>query len=136
MTRRIAIAALLLAGCATTQARDTVLGSDALDALLTGNTIYIDVPAGGPMGDGGEMPLYYGADGSVKARLPTGATMVGAYTIAGDRYCVDWDPAPTNSCTSIVRGEGGGLAFVDPDEGDERGTVTRIVPGDVESLGS
>ena len=107
-----------------------------LDALLTGNTVYIDVPAGGPMGDGGEMPLYYGTDGAVHARLPTGNPMVGVYAIDGTSYCVDWDPAPKGSCTSIVRGGEGGMTLVDPAKDEARGTVTRIVPGDVESLGS
>ena len=88
------------------------------------------------MGDGGEMPLYYGADGAVHARLPTGNPMVGVYAMDGTSYCVDWDPAPTGSCTSIVRGEEGGMTLVDPAQDEARGTVTRIVPGDVESLGS
>ena len=83
----LAAAALLATGAAAF-ADDTTMDGEQLDALLTGNTVYIDVPAGGPMGDGGEMPLYHGTDGAVHARLPTGNPMVGVY------------PRPSRSCRS------------------------------------
>ena len=41
-----------------------------LDGLLTGNTLYLSIPPGGPaLPDGGIVPFKYGADGTSAARL-------------------------------------------------------------------
>ena len=114
-------------------AAGTPFTAEQLDALLTGNTVYLDVPAGGPMGDGGETPIRFGADGRAQARLPTDASLVGEWRLEEARYCIDWEPAPKDSCTSIAR-EDGALLFVDTITGASRGTVMRIEPGDPEGF--
>ena len=126
-------AALAFPGAPTVSAAEPPFTAEQLDALLTDNTVYLDVPAGGPMGDGGETPIRFGADGRTQARLPTDASMVGEWRLEEARYCVDWDPAPKDSCTLIAR-EGGALLFVDADTGASRGTVMRIEPGDPEGF--
>ena len=133
---RATLLALAFAGAQSAgpaHAADAPFTTEQLDALLTGNTVYLDVPAGGPMGDGGETPIRFGADGSAHARLPTGASMVGEWSLDDARYCVDWDPAPKGSCTSVAR-EDGATVFVDADTGASRGTVMRIEPGDPEGF--
>ena len=134
---RTTLLALAFAGAQSAglaHAADAPFTAEQLDALLTGNTVYLDVPAGGPMGDGGEAPVRFGTDGAMYARLPTGVLMVGEWRLDDARYCVDWDPAPKGSCTSVAR-EDGTLLFVDANTGANRGTVMRIEPGDPEGFG-
>lgn len=137
---RTTTAALAVGTVLSVQAGSVVLAaempftSEQLDALLKGNTVYLDVPAAGPMGDGGETPIRFGADGSAQARLPTDVSMSGEWRLEASKYCVNWNPAPRASCTSIAR-EDGGLVFIDADTGASRGTVIRIEPGDPEGLG-
>ena len=41
------------------------ISQDQLETLITGNTLYVTVPAGAPGApDGGVAPIYFGADGS------------------------------------------------------------------------
>jgi len=115
-------------------AQTPTLDDAQLDALLTGNTLYIAVPpgpAGGP--DGGIAPFKYAADGSASARLPVGMTLVGTWSIEDGQYCVDWDNGPKGSCTSI-RKTGEGIELFDTGAGEVRGTVESIVPGNPEDL--
>lgn len=109
------------------QAADTRLNALQLDAILTGNTVYLDIP------DGGVAPVRYGSDGGVSAVLPNGVSMAGRYKISGDRYCVDWDNGPQASCTSIIKTDGG-MMMIDADKNELRGQVNRIVPGNPEDL--
>ena len=105
-----------------------------LDALLTGNTLYINVPAGTPGApDGGIAPIRYAADGSAVAVLPAGLKLTGQWRIKGDFYCIDWENGPKNSCTRLVR-TSSGYTVVDTAKDEPRGTVERIVPGNPENL--
>lgn len=126
---------ILLGLSVHTQAADTTMSGPQLEALLTGNTVYIEIPAGTPAGgpDGGVAPVRYGTDGSVAAALPSGAKLVGRYAINGEQYCVDWDNGPQNSCTSIVKSPAGMMMF-DAGKKEPRGAVNRIVPGNPENL--
>ena len=140
MKRVIEVIGIILFGIAvglafSIQAADTKLNALQLDALLTGNTVYIAIPAGTPAGgeNGGVAPVKYGSDGSVSAALPNGVKLVGSYTISGDRYCVDWDNGPKASCTSIVK-SADGMMMVDANKNEPRGLVSRIVPGNPENL--
>lgn len=115
-------------------ASETVLNDAQLDGLLTGNTLYLAIPAGGPGGpDGGTAPFLYGADGTAAVKLPIGTTLVGNWRIENDRYCVDWDNGPKNSCTRMVKSRGA-ISMIDPATGEARGTVKSIVPGNPENL--
>ena len=125
------IATAALTGAA--RAEDTILARDQIDGLLTGNTAYVDIPAGGPAGPGGTAPMYFGQDGRVAATLPGGTTLVGAWRMGHHGYCVDWDNGPQNSCTRLRRGNGT-IAMVDAASGEVRGQLARVVPGNPESL--
>ncbi len=125
---------MLAASATTAIAGETVLDSAQLDGLLTGNTLYLAIPAGGPGGpDGGTAPFLYGADGKAAVKLPAGTTLVGKWEIWNDRYCVDWDNGPKNSCTQMLKSRGA-ISMIDPATGEPRGTVENIVPGNPESL--
>ena len=115
------------------QADETVLAREQIDGLLTGNTAYVDIAAGGPAGPGGTAPMYFGSDGRVAATLPNGTTLVGSWRLGHHGYCVDWDNGPRNSCTRLHRGNGI-IAMVDAADGSVRGQLTRLVPGNPESL--
>lgn len=124
--------ATLLATAGTANA--TTLNEGQLDGLLTGNTVYLTVPAGSPaLPDGGVVPFKYGADGSSSVRLSAKLTLVGTWSIKDDHYCVDWDNGPKNSCTKVVKTQEG-INLIDPKSGDSRGMVERIVPGNPEQL--
>ncbi len=110
---------------ATAAHAETQMSDAQLDALLTGNTVYIATP-------GGEAYVYYGSDTSARAALPNGTNLVGTWAIRDGIYCIDWDNGPKNSCTRIVK-SATGLAMFDEASGDPRGTVARIVPGDAEA---
>lgn len=128
------MASLLSIGGTAASADDTVLNAAQLDGLLTGNTAYIAIPAGGPGGpDGGTVPFKFGANGHAAAKLPTGTTLVGTWRIDADRYCVDWENGPKNSCTKIIK-SAAGLAMIDAVNGDPRGDVEQLVPGNPEQL--
>ncbi|MEM9999463.1 MAG: hypothetical protein AAF940_01165 [Pseudomonadota bacterium] len=115
-------------------AAETTMNDGQLDALLTGNTVYIALPAGSPAApDGGIAPFKFGADGSAAAKLPVGMTLVGTWKLAGGQYCVDWDNGPKNSCTKLVK-SAGGIVMNDAADDTPRGTVERIVVGNPENL--
>ncbi len=125
---------MIAAAATTAAASETMMSNAQLDGLLTGNTLYLAIPAGGPGGpEGGTAPFLYGADGKAAVKLPVGTTLVGTWTIENDRYCVDWDNGPKNSCTQMVK-SGGTISMIDPQTGENRGTVENIVPGNPESL--
>ncbi|MEM9106474.1 MAG: hypothetical protein AAGC96_12535 [Pseudomonadota bacterium] len=135
MRTKLIIMGIFLGLSCTAQAAETTMSKPQLEALLTGNTVYIDVPAGSPAGgpDGGVAPIRYSTDGSVAAALPNGTKLVGRYAINGEQYCVDWDNGPQNSCTTIVKSPTGMMMF-DAKAKEPRGTVNRIVPGNPENL--
>jgi len=130
MLRKLTLATLLSTGLA----QAATLNELQLDGLLTGNTIYLIVPAGGPaLPEGGIVPFKYGADGSSAARLSSSMTLVGTWSLKKDHYCANWDNGPKNSCTKLEKSPSG-IAFIDIKSGDIRGTVERIVPGNPEGL--
>lgn len=132
--RTHAAAALVAAVSASAALAETPLSGEQLNAIVTGNTLYVDVPAGAPGApDGGTAPIYYAADGSVTAKLPAGLVLVGAWAIEGDSYCIDWDNGPQNSCTQLVR-QGDQFVVMDIAKREPRGTVSRIQTGNAEGL--
>lgn len=112
----------------------STLNEMPLDGLLTGNTLYLSIPPGGPaLPEGGIVPFKYGADSSAAARLSTQMTLVGKWVLKDDHYCVNWDNGPKNSCTKLVK-TSKGIDLIDIYSGDSRGTVVRIVPGNPEGI--
>ena len=137
MIRTTLLAATLAAAPFATMAdgHTAAFSTAQLDALLTGNTVYLAIPPGGPGGpDGGIAPVKYGADGSAAAVLPVGTTLVGTWRLEEGHYCVDWENGPKNSCTEMRRTEDGGLMLFEIAEGQPRGRVDRIVPGNPEGI--
>ncbi len=105
-----------------------------LDGLLTGNTLYLNIPAGAPaLPEGGIVPFKYGADGSSSARLTKELILVGTWALGEDHYCVDWDNGPKNSCTKIIKTKDG-ISLLDLASDEIRGTVDRILPGNPEGI--
>lgn len=132
--RGLIMVSMLAIGTVSANGAETTLNDAQLDGLLTGNTVYIAIPAGGPGGpNGGIAPFKYGADGTAAAKLPAGMTLVGKWKIDGDKYCVDWDNGPKNSCTQLVK-SADGIKMVDAEKNEPRGIVDRIVPGNPENL--
>jgi len=109
-------------------APDERMNGVQLDALMTGNSIYLTEPNGG-----GEIVLWYGADGRAMARLPSSALLDGTWSIKGDASCIVWSYSPKDSCSELVR-RGGTMVLLEAGSGRLLGTVRRIVPGNVEGL--
>ncbi|MEM9873237.1 MAG: hypothetical protein AAF822_18540 [Pseudomonadota bacterium] len=108
--------------------------AEQLRTLVTGYTLYVDIPAGAPGApDGGTAPIYYSDDGHAAALLPSGLKLEGSWALEGDQYCIDWDNGPTNSCTQLIRAEQG-FVVMDADLGEPRGVVTRLSTGNPENL--
>jgi hypothetical protein len=125
---------MLTLGALAAEGAEVALDDAQIDGLLTGNTVYIDLPTGGPGGpEGGVAPFLYGSDGRAAARLPAGPTLTGTWTIDGGRYCVDWENGPKHSCTRLVKSSAA-IILIDADMGQARGTVQKIVPGNPENL--
>ena len=111
-----------------------LLGSAELGPLITGNTLYVTMPAGAPGApDGGIAPIYYGTDGSASAQLPAGMKLVGTWEMAEDGYCIDWENGPKNSCSTLVR-TSESFVIIDQATGDPRGQVFTIATGNPEEL--
>ena len=116
------------------EANETTLNKLQLDGLLTGNTVFIDLPAGGPGGPtGGVAICYFGKGGRAHFKLPTGTTLVGPWFLEVDHYRADWDNGPKNSCTRLVKSDGK-INVIDATSGNLRGHITRIVPGNSEQV--
>ena len=118
----------------STAIADEMMDTAQLSALISGNTLYVEIPAGAPGApDGGTAPIYYGADGSAAAQLPAGLKLLGKWRLEQDAYCIDWENGPQNSCTQLIRGESAFVAM-DAKLGEPRGLVRQIVTGNAENL--
>jgi len=113
----------------TNQNSETQMNGAQLDALMTGNSVFLKEP-----NSGGDIVLWYGADGRAMASLPGGGILDGTWAVKSDLSCIKWSYAPTkDSCSKLVRRDG---AMVLLENGTNRllGTVKKIVPGNVENL--
>jgi len=107
---------------------ETRMSAAQHDALMTGNTIYLEEP-----NSGGEIVLWYGADGKAMARLPSSSMLNGTWSIKDDVSCIVWSYSPKDSCSVLVKREAGMVLL---EVGTDRllGIVQRIVPGNAEAL--
>lgn len=113
---------------------DETMNATQLDALITGNTLYVEIPAGAPgVPKGGTAPIFYSKGGAAAAQLPGGPKLVGKWAFKENNYCIDWDNGPKNSCTKLVR-RADGFIVVDAAKNEPRGIVTRIATGNPEKL--
>ncbi|WP_342077949.1 hypothetical protein [Yoonia sp. SS1-5] len=131
----------LIAGCVTalaitgsTAMADVTMTGAQINALINGNTLYVEIPAGAPGAPhGGTAPVFYATDGAAAALLPAGLKLVGTWALDGDSYCIDWNNGPKNSCTTLVR-NADGFAVIDASKGEPRGIVRQIATGNPENL--
>lgn len=127
----------LAIGCitvATPALSEQVLNQSQLSALVTGNTLYVTMPAGAPGApEGGIAPIYYGEDGSAVALLPAGLKLTGTWNMGDTGYCINWENGPKNSCSTIARSDES-FAVKDVATGDPRGQVFTIATGNPENL--
>lgn len=107
---------------------DIMMTGVQLDALMTGNTMYLTEP-----NSGGEIVLWYGADGTAMARLPSGTILDGTWSIKEDLSCIVWSYSPEDSCSKIVKCPGR-VELLEAKTHRLLGTVRSIVPGNAESL--
>lgn len=108
---------------------DKQMSGEQLDALMTGNTIYLANPGGS-----GEIVLWYGADGAARARLNSASRLTGTWQMKGNLSCIKWSYDPnTDSCSKLVR-RGNSLVLLENGTDRLLGTVRSIVPGNVEKL--
>ena len=100
-----------------------------LDALMTGNTVYLIEP-----NSGGDIILWYGADGKAMARLPSGGLLDGTWEIKENLSCIKWSYDPTkDSCSKLVK-RNGEMVLLENGTNRLLGTVKRIVPKNIEEL--
>ncbi|MGX9355576.1 hypothetical protein ACS3SW_10540 [Roseobacteraceae bacterium S113] len=110
------------------------LDQSQLSALVTGNTLYVTMPAGVPGApEGGIAPIYYGKDGSAVALLPAGLKLIGIWKMSETGYCIDWENGPKNSCSTIARSDES-FEVKDVATGAPRGQVFTIATGNPENL--
>lgn len=103
----------------------TLLDEGTLSVLLTGNTHYVALDAGG------EAVIHYTADQRSHMRLPGGQFLKGRWVLSGDSYRTDWEDGPKGHW--YIDHAPGCFAYVDGEQ-QRRGVVSRIVPGDPEAF--
>lgn len=96
-----------------------------LEALLVGHTHWL------AMAPGKEAVLFYRTASDAHMLLPDGTRRVGNWKVTPGGYHVDWKDGPSADWQIDVTP--GRIAYVDAD-GVERGTLSRLVPGDAASL--
>lgn len=134
VTRMLVSTYLLTSFFGTMAAAEEIMDTAQLNALIMGNTLYVQISAGAPGAtDGGTAPIYYAENGSAAALLPTGLKLVGSWTLFENKYCIDWDNGPKNSCTQLVR-TSDGFVVLDAGLGEPRGIISTIAVGNPEDL--
>ncbi|MCH2077138.1 MAG: hypothetical protein MK180_09665 [Rhodobacteraceae bacterium] len=112
---------------ATPALADAPLLSRQLDGLLSGNTLYIATPDG-------EGPIYFAVDGRAAATpLPLRGRVARRLASGRGPLLIDWTNGPQNSCTSVRKADAK-IMMTDLTTEYPRGTVSRIVPGNAQSL--
>lgn len=108
-----------------------IMHRDQLDGLLTGNTLYVELP---PDTQGGATcMLYHGADGRAALKLPAGLTLVGSWSLKDSHYVVDWENGPKNGLWALDKSDGA-ISLIEIASGKPRGRVTKLVPGNPEGI--
>ena len=113
-------------------AQTTELTGADITTLVSGNTLYLELPGGGPRGKG-PAAIYYSADNKVAAKFPSGQTPKGTWSIKGNSICVVWEDMPTNPCTGY-RKTGDKIDVINLETGQSRGPLTKTAPGNPDKL--
>jgi hypothetical protein len=102
-----------------------ITDQNTLGVLLTGTTHYLRVSPEA------EFAIFYETAETARMALPDGNRRSGVWRLTPTGYHVDWTGGPSANWQIDV--EPGHIVYRDGD-GVERGTVTRIVPGDAAAL--
>ncbi len=97
------------------------LVKELLLVLLVGNTHYIDVGKPDPA------IIYYQDEEAAFMQFPNGHKVEGNWQLTDAGYHVDWTDGPEGEWR-VARGDGR-LFYVDA-EGNDRGDINKIIPGD------
>ncbi|MEM6339831.1 MAG: hypothetical protein AAF729_01675 [Pseudomonadota bacterium] len=100
-----------------------ILENVVLTVLMIGNTHYVDV------NQSADAIIYYPSETVAHMTLPGHAPLKGTVTMQSDGYHVAWEEGPAGDWK--IRYEAGTFTYVGPD-GEDAGTITRIVPGNPE----
>ena len=104
----------------------TTLEGIALKVLLIGSTHYIET------GSGQEAAIYYESEKVAHMRIPDGITWRGDLQLHTDGYHVTWQNGPQGAWK--IGFAPGKFVYLDG-EGKDRGSITKIVPGNPEDFG-
>jgi len=96
-----------------------------LEALFVGHTHYL------VLAPGQEAAIYYRTASEAHMALPDGTRRAGSWRITPGGYHVDWRDGPSADWQIALAP--GRIAYLDAG-GVERGTVSRLVPGDAAGL--
>ncbi|MEO1494054.1 MAG: hypothetical protein AAFV19_18020 [Pseudomonadota bacterium] len=97
------------------------LVKDLLLVMMLGNTHYVDVGKPDPA------IIFYETETRAHMQFPDGKAFRGAWNLTDGGYYVDWTGGPKAEWR-LARAPGR-LFYVDA-EGNDRGSITKIVPGD------
>ena len=102
-----------------------VLTNSLLAVIMLGSTHYIDV--------GKEQPaiIYYENEDTAFMRFPDGKTFAGEWKFTTNGYFVDWVGGPEGEWQ--IAFEPGRFTYLDA-QGNERGDIAQIAPGNPEGL--
>lgn len=102
-----------------------ILSQATLAVIMVGATHYVDI--GAPK----DAVIYYESATEAHMVLPDGVSFSGAWRFTDQGYHVDWRDGPSGDWTlSYAPGR---IGYVNG-EGEELGTITRIVFGNAENL--
>jgi hypothetical protein len=102
-----------------------VTDRNTLETLLVGHTHFL------AMAPGKEAAIYYQTATDAHMSLPDGTRRNGQWRVTSTGYHVDWTDGPSADWQIDVAP--GRIAYLDAG-GVERGTISRLVPGDAASL--
>ena len=77
--------------------------------------------------------LVYTADGKVTSKFPNGQSWKGTWAVKDNTSCITWEGRPPNPCTRYDK-VGETTTLINIADGQPRGTITKVVPGNPEKL--
>ena len=134
MQRPVAMSVFALAVglCFSPAAQAQPLTASELVAMANNKTVYFEF-AGSPMTGTGSGVIYTAADGKVSAKFPNGKAGKGTRSIKDNTTCITWEGQPPQPCSRHVK-EGDKIKSFNAENGQLRGTITKVVDGNPEKL--
>lgn len=104
-----------------------------INALLSGNTIYLENTATSS-GGAGQGVIFFAADGSALFKTAKGPILHGTWAIKENTQCVDWKEQPNNPCSRYDK-QGDTITVINVATGQPRGKIVKTAAGNVEKIG-